>query len=119
MASDVGAVTAIDAAPAERIWQQRVEGIFSASPVAGDGKIYFVSETGETIVLKAGRSRKFSHATTRRAADRIAGDLERSAVHPHRRSCLRDRFAARGPGSSSCRVTDWIEQGHLHRGTAR
>jgi outer membrane protein assembly factor BamB len=55
MASDVGAVTAIDAATGRRIWQQRVEGIFSASPVAADGKIYFVSETGETIVLKAGR----------------------------------------------------------------
>jgi outer membrane protein assembly factor BamB len=56
MASDVGAVTAIDAATGRRIWQQRVDGIFSASPVAGDGKIYFVSETGETIVLKAGRT---------------------------------------------------------------
>jgi outer membrane protein assembly factor BamB len=55
MASDVGAVTAIDAATGRRIWQQRVEGIFSASPVAADGKVYFVSETGETIVLKAGR----------------------------------------------------------------
>ena len=55
MASDVGAVTAIDAASGRRIWQQRVDGIFSASPVAGDGKIYFVSETGETIVVKAGR----------------------------------------------------------------
>ena len=55
MASDVGAITAIDAATGKRIWQQRVEGIFSASPVAGDGKIYFVSETGETIVLKVGR----------------------------------------------------------------
>jgi outer membrane protein assembly factor BamB len=31
-----------------------VEGVFSASPVAGDGKIYFVSESGETIVLRAG-----------------------------------------------------------------
>jgi hypothetical protein len=55
MASDVGAVTAIDAATGKRIWQERVDGIFSASPVAADGKIYFVSETGETIVLKAGR----------------------------------------------------------------
>ncbi len=55
MASDVGAVTAIDAATGTRIWQQRVDGIFSASPVAADGKVYFVSETGETIVLKAGR----------------------------------------------------------------
>lgn len=55
MASDVGAVSAIDAATGRRIWQERVEGIFTASPVAGDGKIYFVSETGQTIVLKGGR----------------------------------------------------------------
>jgi outer membrane protein assembly factor BamB len=55
MASDVGAITAIDAATGKRIWQQRVDGIFSASPVAADGKIYFLSETGETIVVKAGR----------------------------------------------------------------
>jgi outer membrane protein assembly factor BamB len=37
------------------VWQERVDGIFSASPVAADGKIYFVSETGETIVLRGGR----------------------------------------------------------------
>ena len=30
-------------------------GLFSASPVAADGKIYFVSETGEVIVLRSGR----------------------------------------------------------------
>ena len=40
----------------QRTSQQRIEGIFSASPVAGDGKIYFVSETGETIVMQAGRT---------------------------------------------------------------
>ena len=55
MVSDVGAVTAIDAQTGKQIWQQRVDGIFSASPVAADGKVYFVSETGETIVVKAGR----------------------------------------------------------------
>ena len=55
MANDVGAITVVDAATGSRVWQERVDGIFSASPVAGDGKIYFVSETGETIVLRAGR----------------------------------------------------------------
>jgi outer membrane protein assembly factor BamB len=29
--------------------------VFSASPVAGDGKVYLQSESGETIVLRAGR----------------------------------------------------------------
>jgi outer membrane protein assembly factor BamB len=32
-----------------------VNGIFSASPVAGDGKVYFASETGEVIVIRSGR----------------------------------------------------------------
>lgn len=56
MATDVGGVTAVDAKTGQRVWQQRIDGIFSASPVAGDGKIYFVSETGETIVLRSGRT---------------------------------------------------------------
>jgi outer membrane protein assembly factor BamB len=30
--------------------------VFTASPVAGDGKIYLASETGETVVLRAGRT---------------------------------------------------------------
>jgi len=54
MATDVGAVTVVDAATGQRTSQQRVEGVFSASPVAGDGKVYFVSESGETIVMRAG-----------------------------------------------------------------
>lgn len=54
MANDVGVLTAVDAQSGTRIWQERVGGVFSASPVAGDGKIYFVSETGETLVLRSG-----------------------------------------------------------------
>jgi outer membrane protein assembly factor BamB len=56
MATDVGAVTVVDAKTGQRVSQQRIEGIFSASPVAADGKIYFVSETGETIVMQSGRT---------------------------------------------------------------
>lgn len=56
MATDVGAITVVDAETGQRVFQQRIDGVFSASPVAGDGKIYFVSETGETIVLQAGRT---------------------------------------------------------------
>ena len=56
MANDVGVLTAIDAAKGERLWQERVDGVFSASPVAGGGHVYFVSENGDTIVVKAGRT---------------------------------------------------------------
>jgi outer membrane protein assembly factor BamB len=55
MANDAGVASCFDAKTGEKVWQARTEGIFSASPVAGDGKVYLVSETGEIIVLKAGR----------------------------------------------------------------
>jgi outer membrane protein assembly factor BamB len=53
--NEVGIVTCVDAETGKQVWRQRLGGIFFASPVAGDGKIYMVSETGETFVLKAGR----------------------------------------------------------------
>ena len=56
MATEAGVITAVDARTGARVWQERVGGVFTASPVAGDRKIYFVSETGETVVLRAGRT---------------------------------------------------------------
>ena len=55
MANGAGIVTCIDAKTGEKVWQERIKGIFSASPIAGDGKIYLTSEMGEMIVLRAGR----------------------------------------------------------------
>ena len=55
MANDVGVLTAVDAISGSRLWQERVDGVFSASPVAGGGHVYFVSESGDTVVIKAGR----------------------------------------------------------------
>lgn len=54
MANDVGVLTAVNAADGERVWQERVEGVFSASPIAGAGHVYFPSEGGVTFVVKAG-----------------------------------------------------------------
>ena len=55
MANDVGVLTAVDAANGERLWQERVDGVFSASPVGGGGHVYFLSENGDTVVVRAGR----------------------------------------------------------------
>jgi outer membrane protein assembly factor BamB len=55
MATDNGILTIADASDGSKVWQGRVGGVFSASPVGGDGKVYLQSETGETIVLRAGR----------------------------------------------------------------
>ncbi len=38
----------------EIVWQERVGGTHSASPVLADGKIYFTSEKAETTVIEAG-----------------------------------------------------------------
>jgi outer membrane protein assembly factor BamB len=54
--TEQGIATCIDAKTGERIWQDRVGGIYSASPIAADGRVYLFSETGETIVLKPGRT---------------------------------------------------------------
>ena len=56
MANGNGIARGIDARTGARVWQERIGGIFTASPVAGDGKVYLLSETGETVVLRAGRT---------------------------------------------------------------
>lgn len=55
MGSDAGVVTCVDAASGEKLWQERSGGIFSASPVAAAGRVYFLSETGEAFVYAAAR----------------------------------------------------------------
>ena len=55
MVNGSGIVTAVDGDSGETIWKNRVGGVYSASPVAGDGKIYLTSEEGRITVLQAGR----------------------------------------------------------------
>ena len=40
------------------VWQHRLGGNYSASPLAADGKLYFTSREGMTTVLQAGREYK-------------------------------------------------------------
>lgn len=54
MANDVGVLTAVDAKSGERAWQERVDGVFSASPVGGAGHVFYASEGGVTFVVKSG-----------------------------------------------------------------
>jgi outer membrane protein assembly factor BamB len=55
--SNNGVLTAYQAKTGERVYQQRLGdkgGAYSASPIAGDGKVIFTSEDGEIYVVKAG-----------------------------------------------------------------
>jgi outer membrane protein assembly factor BamB len=56
MTNEVGVVTCADARTGEPVWRHRLGGVFFASPVGGDGKVYMTSETGEVFVLRAGRT---------------------------------------------------------------
>ncbi len=55
--SNNGVLAAYDVRSGQRLYQERLGGkggSFSASPVAGDGKIYLASEDGDIFVVKAG-----------------------------------------------------------------
>jgi outer membrane protein assembly factor BamB len=52
--TDGGIATCLKAAAGQIVWQERVGGNFSASPVAAEGRIYWVSDEGDTIVIEAG-----------------------------------------------------------------
>lgn len=56
MIGDTGIASCIDAKTGEQVWQKRIGGEYSASPVYADGKIWLFSEDGKTTVIKPGRS---------------------------------------------------------------
>jgi outer membrane protein assembly factor BamB len=56
MTNEVGVMTCADARTGQTVWRHRLGGVFFASPVAGDGKVYMLSETGEAFVVRAGRT---------------------------------------------------------------
>jgi outer membrane protein assembly factor BamB len=68
MANENGIVTAIDAETGANVWRERVGGVFTASPIAADGKIYLLEESGRTVVLEAGRT--FSIVATNALGER-------------------------------------------------
>jgi outer membrane protein assembly factor BamB len=54
MVNDGGIASCLDAATGAARWQHRLNGTFSASPIAADGRIYFLSEDGVTTVIAPG-----------------------------------------------------------------
>jgi outer membrane protein assembly factor BamB len=58
MINDVGIASAVEAKTGAIIWQSRVGGTFSASPIHAAGRLYLFDEDGRTTVLEAGREYK-------------------------------------------------------------
>ncbi len=55
MFADNGYVTCLDAKTGEKIYNERIPGEYSSSPIYHDGKIWITNEQGVGIVLQAGR----------------------------------------------------------------
>jgi outer membrane protein assembly factor BamB len=50
---DAGTATLLDAHSGKAVWQKRLGGEFSASPVLAAGRIYASNQNGDTVVLSA------------------------------------------------------------------
>src|SRR5262249_39067391 len=55
MISDAGVASCLEAKNGELVWQKRIGGEYSSSPVYADGRIWFFSEEGKATVIRAGR----------------------------------------------------------------
>lgn len=58
MVSDNGVATCLNARTGNEYWRARIGGNHSASPIYADGRIYFLSEEGESVVIEPGRQFK-------------------------------------------------------------
>jgi outer membrane protein assembly factor BamB len=55
MIDDSGIATCLEAATGQTVWNERVGGNYSASPILSDGRIFFCSEEGKVAVVEAAR----------------------------------------------------------------
>ncbi|HEV8482214.1 MAG TPA: PQQ-binding-like beta-propeller repeat protein [Blastocatellia bacterium] len=56
MINDTGIASCIEAKSGEVIWQKRIGGEYSASPVYAEGRVWLFSEDGKTSVIRSGRN---------------------------------------------------------------
>ncbi|MEP7272347.1 MAG: PQQ-binding-like beta-propeller repeat protein [Acidobacteriota bacterium] len=62
--TDNGIATCVDARTGAEHWRARVGGNHSASPIYADGRIYFLSEEGESVVIEPGKQFKVLSTNT-------------------------------------------------------
>jgi len=58
MCDDNGVASCVEATTGEVVWQERIGGKHSASPIYAEGRVYFFSHEGETTVVAADREFK-------------------------------------------------------------
>ena len=55
MATENGILTVTEAETGALVWRDRLGGVFTASPIVANDRLYFLGESGETVVLEPGR----------------------------------------------------------------
>jgi len=55
---DKGILVCLELASGKEIWSERIDGAFSGSPICIEDRLYCITETGEVVVLNAGREFK-------------------------------------------------------------
>jgi outer membrane protein assembly factor BamB len=76
--NDAGIVSCLEAQTGRSIWEQRLDGVFAASPLYGAGRIYFFGRNGAATVMAPGREPRIL------AVNKLAGILMASpAVADH------------------------------------
>ncbi len=73
MISDNGIATCLNAGTGNEYWRVRIGGNHSASPIYADGRIYFLSEEGESVVIGPGR--QFKKLATNRLDGRTLASM--------------------------------------------
>jgi outer membrane protein assembly factor BamB len=71
--TDTGIASCVDARTGKEYWRARIGGNHSASPVYADGRIYFLSEEGESVVLAPGQQLK--HLATNQLEGRTLASM--------------------------------------------
>ncbi len=73
LVTDNGIATCLDAKTGKENWRARVGGNHSASPIYADGRIYFLSEEGESVVVAPGPQLK--HLATNQIEGRTLASM--------------------------------------------
>jgi outer membrane protein assembly factor BamB len=73
LVTDNGIATCVDAKTGKEYWRVRLGGNHSASPIYADGRIYFLSEEGESVVLAPGQQLK--HLATNQLEGRTLASM--------------------------------------------
>jgi hypothetical protein len=74
-----GILTCYDSSTGKELWQTRLGGNYSASPIAYQGEAFFLSEAGETVVIEPGPELKITARNTLPVGDE---EIFRASITP-------------------------------------